>query len=54
MTAESFYSPEHRALQDAFDARALADTMEAMIVHPTLADVPPRSSSRVTSSSSPP
>ncbi len=38
MTAESFYSPEHRALQDAFDARALADTMEAMIVHPTLAD----------------
>lgn len=36
---ESLYSPEHRALQDEFDSRRMADLMEGGICHDTLSDV---------------
>jgi len=32
----TFYSDEHRRLQDQFDSRALADTLEAVTVQPVL------------------
>jgi hypothetical protein len=32
----SLYSDEHRALQDRFDSRALADTLEALTVQPSI------------------
>ena len=34
----SFYDEHHRALQDHFDSRALADTLQATIVQPELDD----------------
>ena len=34
----SFYRDSHRALQDRFDTRTLADTMEGVIVRPELGD----------------
>jgi hypothetical protein len=36
MTA--FYNDEHRALQDQFDSRHLADILEAVIVQPEIDD----------------
>lgn len=37
MTDSVFYTPEHRALQDAFDSRRMADLMEGQITHDALA-----------------
>jgi predicted pyridoxine 5'-phosphate oxidase superfamily flavin-nucleotide-binding protein len=34
--ADSFYDEHHRELQDRFESRALADSLEAMIVQPQL------------------
>lgn len=36
MSDQEFYSAEHRALQDDFDSRALADRLEMAIVRPEL------------------
>jgi len=33
----NYYGPAHRALQDAFDSRRLADLMEGGVMHPELA-----------------
>lgn len=34
-----FYTPEHRALQDEFDTRRMADLMESHIAHDALSDI---------------
>ena len=34
----SFYGEQHRALQDEFDSRQLADVLEAVIVQPEIND----------------
>ncbi|MFN8050522.1 MAG: pyridoxamine 5'-phosphate oxidase family protein [Acidimicrobiales bacterium] len=38
-TFMTFYSDEHRAYQDRFDSRTLADTLEALTVQPTIDDL---------------